>query len=717
MSSNVIVLDESSTGTSSEDEESLLTTDSGTCDEDASKSPTPKRKKRYQQAFNRHWLESSEFREWLEEDKTDSHAARCKVCNVKLLTSNRMSLVRHKDSAKHKTNVASKSNSVNLSAFFKQSSEISLSEKVANAELLIVSFMAEHHTPFSQCDHLVGMMKSAFPDSSIAKQIRLKKTKASYLMQYGIAWNEKIHINDICKVQSFSLLVDESTDVSVEQVLAVVVRYYDNETLRVVDSLLDVIEVHEATGQGLYKEVKKLLSNRNIPITNVIGFASDNCATMSGSKSGFQANLKKDAPSVFVIGCVCHSFALCANYACSKLPSWLETLIRDIVGYFSRSSKRQHAFFMLQESLGFPKHRMLKLSQTRWLSRKQVVERILEQWDPLLQFFLEESKSDKVDGSGSIYEEMKKPGTKHMLLFLNFILQKVDAMNIEFQSENFRLHQVFATIQDEYHTILSFFIKQSVLESSKLEVINPAHPHNQKALKDIYVGGRCEALLFQISLGNCEERFRQDVLSFLVELCNQIKARFPLSSSSVLAQLNALDPQVATSLTNKRKSIIPLASHFPSLINERELDELADEWNALPQSRNAFSNLVDLEPPEFWHKLKLVKDGHGKPKFKCLTKLMCNLMALPHSTACVERIFSQVNIVKTKKTNCLHATTVANRLLAKQAVTRNGRSCYSWKPSRALMDDVRSKAPHVRYCKQLVENNKADSSEEYDIFS
>ena len=67
-----------------------------------------------------------------------------------------------------------------------------------------------------------------------------------------------------------------------------------------------------------------------------------------------------------------------------------------------------------------------------------------------------------------------------MLLFLNFILQKGDAMNKEFQSENFRLHEVFATTQDECCTILSLFIKQSVMESTKLEVINPAHPHNQK---------------------------------------------------------------------------------------------------------------------------------------------------------------------------------------------------------------------------------------------
>ena len=77
---------------------------------------------------------------------------------------------------------------------------------------------------------------------------------------------------------------------------------------------------------------------------------------------------------------------------------------------------------------------MLMLSRTHWLSRRQVIERILEQWLPLKEFFYEESKFDKVDSTMSIYKTVTNPGTKCMLSFLKFILQKVDNLNIEFQS-------------------------------------------------------------------------------------------------------------------------------------------------------------------------------------------------------------------------------------------------------------------------------------------
>jgi len=67
----------------------------------------------------------------------------------------------------------------------------------------------------------------------------MRATKASYLVQEGIAYHEKLEIADICKMTKFNLIIDQSTDISVSQVLAVVVRYFDVEKCDVVDNLLD----------------------------------------------------------------------------------------------------------------------------------------------------------------------------------------------------------------------------------------------------------------------------------------------------------------------------------------------------------------------------------------------------------------------------------------------------------------------------------------------
>ena len=51
---------------------------------------------------------------------------------------------------------------------------------------MVSGFMAEHNMPFSQADHLVDVLKKAFPDSEIAKDVSVKKTKASYIGYYSM---------------------------------------------------------------------------------------------------------------------------------------------------------------------------------------------------------------------------------------------------------------------------------------------------------------------------------------------------------------------------------------------------------------------------------------------------------------------------------------------------------------------------------------------------
>ena len=70
-----------------------------------------------------------------------------------------------------------------------------------------------------------------FPDCEVAQGMNMKKTKASYILQDGIAWEERELIASICKENKFSLIIDECTDVSVSQVLAVMVRFYDKRKM------------------------------------------------------------------------------------------------------------------------------------------------------------------------------------------------------------------------------------------------------------------------------------------------------------------------------------------------------------------------------------------------------------------------------------------------------------------------------------------------------
>ena len=193
------------------------------------------------------------MKDWIKQNPKNRYEVVCTVCSVTLTNANKAGLLAHKATNKHVNNSLAAKNSLQISTYFNKPKDVSLEDKVAKAEICLTAFMAEHSTPFLQADHLVECCKRMFPDSIIAQKMTLKRSKASYVMQHGIAHHERQRLISKCQRQKFSVIIDESTDVSVSQILAVVVRYFDEEKCEVVDSLLDLVEVADGTAEGLIR--------------------------------------------------------------------------------------------------------------------------------------------------------------------------------------------------------------------------------------------------------------------------------------------------------------------------------------------------------------------------------------------------------------------------------------------------------------------------------
>ena len=183
---------------------------------------------------------------------------------------------------------------------------------------------------------------------------------------------------------------------------------------------------------------------------------------------------------------------------------------------------------------------MVKLSQTRWLSREKVISTVIEQYGALILYFEKECKTDKVDRARKIFDTLTNSGTKHMLLFLQNILQKVNAINTQFQSEHFQLHQIYAMITSEYKSILNCFIKEEILFEKNLSEIDPQDMRSQKPISDVYLRGQCFSQSLNDSLQDesCTIRFKSDCFKFLLELSLQMKKRLLLDENGITAKLN-----------------------------------------------------------------------------------------------------------------------------------------------------------------------------------
>ena len=139
--------------------------------------------------------------------------------------------------------------------------------------------------------------------------------------------------------------------------------------------------------------------------------------------------------------------------------------------------------------------------------------------------------------------------------------------------------------------------------------------------------------------------------------------------------LKVLDPDVSHS---KFPLLVPLVSRFPNLIPISKLQQLDNEWRKLSFTTLPFDS-EGMDPEVFWGRVGKISNGEGTLQFYTLSSFMGSLLCLPHANVDVERVFSSVNLVKTKMRNRLHTKTVGALLKVKRGVTKAG-GCTNFSP-------------------------------------
>lgn len=131
--------------------------------------------------------------------------------------------------------------------------------------------------------------------------------------------------------------MDESTDKGCTKHLCLLARTLVDSDVK--DSFLGLIPIEDGSAATLHAKMVTFFVSNKIPYKeNMISFGADGANTMFGARHSLVTLLKEDNPSLFTMKCICHSYALCASYACLKLPRVLD-LTRDIYSFFPTARK------------------------------------------------------------------------------------------------------------------------------------------------------------------------------------------------------------------------------------------------------------------------------------------------------------------------------------------------------------------------------------------
>lgn len=385
--------------------------------------------------FSSNWLTVPEFSGWLQKSKSmkDSHElAFCKICQTNI-TAHKHDLFRHYQSDKHKL----RCKDIETTKDLRKVLDNSPYEKVRSAEIKLAALLAENNLPFSLMDVFCESFPNIFPDSPTANSLNQHRTKATAVMKncLGQAFEKELCDKLIKNDCFYSIVGDETTDCSSVKECGIVIIFWDDNSNTVKCKFLELIEMPSATAKDLMNCVQTCLTSKQIPFSNMVGFSADTTIVMFGDHVSLSASLKTELPHIACIKCSCHTLHLAASKACLKLPRSLEDLLRNLGSHFSRSFCRQMRFKEFQEFFQVDIHKILSPANTRWLSLKAWVDRVLEQFVPLREYLRELTFEDPSWTTEEMLSTMNNKFMEIYLEFMSYTLGLFTSVNLMFQSE------------------------------------------------------------------------------------------------------------------------------------------------------------------------------------------------------------------------------------------------------------------------------------------
>ncbi|XP_025418958.1 uncharacterized protein LOC112689455 isoform X2 [Sipha flava] len=285
-------------------------------------------------------------------------------------------------------------------------------------------------------------------DKTLESHLKNNNAKATYISP--TIQNELIEcirkeivfkiIKDIDKSKYFSIIFDETTDVSKISQMSLSIRY--NYSGKIFERFVTFIDCHSSMDNGNEdKDSDGVDSNQIEPklTGEFLGIATDGCAVMVSTIVGAVQRIQQSTKNA--IHCPCNNHALNISISKSSTVQSIRNCIgimEQVISFFNASAKRN---FILKKML---KKQFVSICQTRWVKRH----------DSVLQFKMSLPEVINALASISEWDDIVSSSKAKTLLF--------SISNCEFIISLYSLSSVLAvtyhaskTLQGKYQDILT----------------------------------------------------------------------------------------------------------------------------------------------------------------------------------------------------------------------------------------------------------------------
>ena len=160
----------------------------------------------------------------------------------------------------------------NVDILFKINEDTVHKDNVKKAEIKLAAVFAANNIAFRVIDQLEPVLKEIFPDSKICQDINIKRTKCTEIVKNVLCKKETNDLVTHLSNNTFSVLLDESTDIGDYKSVAVLARFLNHDN-KIETRLLELIQLdaRDLGATALYNTFKACLERHKIPLQNIIG--------------------------------------------------------------------------------------------------------------------------------------------------------------------------------------------------------------------------------------------------------------------------------------------------------------------------------------------------------------------------------------------------------------------------------------------------------------
>lgn len=189
-------------------------------------------------------------------------------------------------------------------------------------------------------------------------------------------WLDRKLMESLTSSLYFSVLADECVDISTTEELSICCWWIVNGKPE--EHFLTVLHISALDAANISNAICSFLESKNLDYRKVVGQGYNGAAVFAGEHNGVQKRMRTRAAHTIYIHCACHRLQLASMQAANSVPEVKKMFgtMGNIWKLFFYSPKKAESLKEVQSVLKLPELKIVKPSDTRWLSHERCVRAI-----------------------------------------------------------------------------------------------------------------------------------------------------------------------------------------------------------------------------------------------------------------------------------------------------------------------------------------------------